>query len=597
MPSHQQRVRWSTLSGRAAVLWALVAACLVWALLPTLSRSHLEGFTYFAETMSMMVPDLSAADPLWSVNGAFFHLSRPGVIWAMAPLSTIAPGEGYDILMWLAMPVFLSGLVLVARLWTGASWLACVAALLVLPLALEANYYANDNLVATGLALWAMVLLLGRRDLPGAVAAGMLYALAVLCRLDQVLVGPFIAILAIFHVSSLRRAAIRLGAVAAGFVLLHAAFALLDPRAANLLYRIALVAEADALWERGAGPLGLTFARDASAALLAFGVGLPAIAAGALALLHRTRSDLAVAQDRLAAWRSRGVPILLLGYPVFIYALTFGKYYDPRGFMTMLPMLAPLAALGLQRWVVGPLLAHGEAPVGHPFRTALVASLITLPFLVPGVPLLPRVLPLPAETENAVPTLTGRIWYTEAWRTWQTRGFHAPEARAAALVTALVQMDGPAIVVSTHWTDDRLLQNAMVVRGLVPVPVTLPDCGPVAEAWRGAAGDVIHHLRAHVPFIRPDSENTAALFLAHGAACLGSVPAARRIAFRPHGVFVSQDLATVALEPRHDAGFAMGDGDVERLRMLAADTLRRDGATDVDAAARTRFAEADRRLN
>ena len=90
----------------------------------------------------------------------------------MAPLSDLSPGNAYDLLMWLAMPVFLSGVILAGRLAGGASWLASVAALLLLPIAVEANFFNNDNLIAGGLSLWTMAVLLGRRGMAFAVLAG-----------------------------------------------------------------------------------------------------------------------------------------------------------------------------------------------------------------------------------------------------------------------------------------------------------------------------------------------------------------------------------------------------------------------------------------
>jgi len=169
-----------TLPRREIALWVAVTALLALAVSPVLTRSHVEGFTYFTETLSILLPDLSRADPLWSLTRDFFYMSRPGVIWAMAPLSDLSPGNAYDLLMWLAMPVFLSGVILAGRLAGGASWLASVAALLLLPIAVEANFFTNDNLIAGGLSLWTMAVILGRRGMAFAVLAGSLYSLAVL---------------------------------------------------------------------------------------------------------------------------------------------------------------------------------------------------------------------------------------------------------------------------------------------------------------------------------------------------------------------------------------------------------------------------------
>jgi hypothetical protein len=575
---------------RAVLLWAAVLALLAVALSPVLTRSHVEGFTYFTETMAFLVPDAARGDPLWAMNHRYFYLSRPGVVWAMAPLAQLAPGQAYDLLMWIALPVFLTGLVSFARVWSGARWLSCIAALLALPIAVEVNFFHNDNVLATGLSLWALVLVVGGRGAGAVAGAGVLYGLAVLCRLDQVLLGPFFAVLLVLPASSVAGALLRVAAMGLGFVLVHGAFALIDPQAANLILRIAVVAEADALWGRGAGaPLVLAI-RDSSAILIALGAGLPAMAAGAVALVASCRSGGARVWAR---------PALLILYPVFIYALTIGKYYDPRGVMVMLPMLAPLAALGIDRWIVGPLLGAPARP--GPLRGA-VAALILLPVFVPGVPLVERVLPIGRETENAPPTLTGRIWFTGAWRDWQTEGFHRPDAAAAALVRGLLAGGiSPVVVVTSAWTDDRRLQHAGVTGGFAPAGPAPGPCAGVAERWEHGDGTVLIHLRAHVPFLPDADVNSAALFLARGADCLRSVPEPARVAVSAHGVDVTRQRPATGLRSRPGGAFRITDDDIAALEDRAAGTLRaQDGAapgSDVDALAEARLAAVVRRLD
>ncbi len=102
------------------LLWFGVVTLIAYTLLPIMTRSHLEGFTYLTETMSLLLPDIAATDPLWDIGSSYFYLSRPGTIWLMAPLSKLVPGSGYTLLMWLAMPVFLFGMVVlsgVSGLW------------------------------------------------------------------------------------------------------------------------------------------------------------------------------------------------------------------------------------------------------------------------------------------------------------------------------------------------------------------------------------------------------------------------------------------------------------------------------------------------
>ncbi|KPQ15166.1 MAG: hypothetical protein HLUCCO18_12920 [Rhodobacteraceae bacterium HLUCCO18] len=590
-----------TLPRREIALWVAVTALLALAVSPVLTRSHVEGFTYFTETLSILLPDLSRADPLWSLTRDFFYMSRPGVIWAMAPLSDLSPGNAYDLLMWLAMPVFLSGVILAGRLAGGASWLASVAALLLLPIAVEANFFTNDNLIAGGLSLWTMAVILGRRGMAFAVLAGSLYSLAVLCRLDQVLLAPFFAVLAILPAPSLRWAVARWAAMAVGFGIVHGLFALLDPQAANLLFRIAVVTEADGMWSRDTVTLALMILRDAAAALMAFGLGLPAIIAGAVVLYARARSAARHASGSVDGLRIWAMPLLLIGYPFVIYGLTVGKYYDPRGFITMLPMLAPLAAIGLDRWVIGPLRrAPRAAPAaGRSTWTALMAALLLLPVFVPGVPILPAVLPLPAETENAPPTMTGRIWYGGAWRDWQEREFHQHDRAAERLVETLIAQQAEAAVVAAGWNEDRRLQNVLAAQGFEPLEETGTACAPVAELWSHPDGARVHLVRMHIPFLRNWVLTSASLYVAHGADCLRSVPDDRRFALDPIGVLVTRNDDAERLSADADGHFRMTDDDLERFAERAGNTIRSYGAESdpVAATAQAVVRRARERLN
>lgn len=555
---------------RLGLAWVIVLALLILALSPVLTRSHVEGFTYFTELMSMLLPDLSAAEPLWTANTGYYYMSRPGIIWAMAPLSAIAPGNGYNLLMWFALPVILSGLVMASRSLTGASWLSCFAALLVLPIVIEANYFHNDNVLAVGLSAWAVALVVATKSGGGAFAAGMLYSAAVLCRLDQVLLGPFFAMLLVLRASSVSEAMRRAVSMALGFVLVHGLFGLLDVEPVNPLHRISVVSDAVASWERGGLPLSFMVLRDLSALLMAVGLGLPAIIAGAIALVRKGCIEVSAEEGAWKLFQARALPVLLIGYPFVIYALSAFRYYDPRGYMVMLPMLAPFAAMGLQRWVIGPLSGfRGNAAPPTAWQGAITAFLV-IPFLVPGVPLLSNVIRLPVETENAAPTLTGRIWYTGSWRIWQERGFHTPEREMDAFLQGFVDRGDPAaLVLSTTWTNDRRFQNRLAKSGFSPTESLFPACAPVSETWSHPSGTVVTHVRMHLPALPLIEQHTAALFLTHGADCIASVPQEQRYAFQFYGIYLTHGGEWATLEPSDNGYFVLSDANLERLKELA----------------------------
>ncbi|MEM9349082.1 MAG: hypothetical protein AAGA47_02395 [Pseudomonadota bacterium] len=565
-----------TSASRGVMALVVVLIVCAFALLPALTRTHLEGFTYFTETMSLL-PDLSLADRLWQVNQEFFYLSRPGMVWAMAPFSALSPGNGYAMLMALATPLFLVGAVLLARNVSSASWPACLAALLAVPITLEAQFFYNDNVLACALSLWAMILVLWSRQPMSLALAGAIYSAAVLVRLDQVLLAPYFALLVVLLSANWRELLIGICAALAGFLALHLAVAAFDPEAANPLARFAISTRADALWERSTGPLAQTLLSDAATASLAFGLGLPAIFAGAVAALKGGQSFFA----------SKARVRLVIYYPTFIYLLTIGKYYDPRAFLIMVPFLLPLAALGLDRWVFEPIL---NARAGRP----LIAAVLLAPILIPGAPLLHSLPSVQPETESPVPSLTGRIWHHGAWRAWQETQFRAPDREAERLAQTIIGSGSETLVLSSFWNSDRRLQHALASAGFEPVPSQGP-CAAVADTWAHSSGARALHLRAHVPFLPNAPVHSAALFLAEGRACLKNTPAERRIAIWRHGAAVNTpDFREAKMTQSPDGFFRVTDADIETLARLAQETLAAE-ANGVDPT--ERFGELKARLN
>ena len=557
----------TSLGRKTVVLWGLVLGLILVALSPTLSRSHVEGFSYLTETMSLLAPDFASAEPLWGAALSYFYLSRPGVVWAMAPLSALAPGAGYNILMWIALPIFLCSLVVVTKLWSKTTWLASVASLLFLPIVLDANFFFNDNIPAAAFSFCSLMLLLWTPRPIGIFCAGALFSLAILFRLDQILLLPLLCVLAVIGTLTFSGATARFGALVLGFVIVHIGMWSIEPDAANLLMRIKVVSTSELLWGR-ANPSTLAQAvRDLSAFVIAAGIGLPAIIAGIVIVVCRAYN----AWTGLARPFERGfvLSVLLLTYPLAIYAVTLGKYYDPRGFLTMVPMLAPLTAVGLDRWVFSP----WERKGGNGTRThMLLATVMVAPFFLPGVPLLQAILPIPTETENAPQSLSGRIWYSDSWRDWQSR-FSDLDADQVRLLNVAMDAPSPAIVVTSSWNKDRALQNAIAVAGFRPTESQIAACTLASEVWAHRDGAVIYHLRTHVPFKVGIYQNTAAVYLAHAKNCLGAVPAEQRLSIEPYGVAVARQALDRSFAPSPDGIFRISDADLSALESIAETTL------------------------
>ncbi|WP_341367867.1 hypothetical protein [Yoonia sp. BS5-3] len=569
-------------------LWLGLLVILALVLLPTLSRSHVEGFTYLTETMSLLWRDVSATDPIWDISYRYFYVSRPGTIWLMAPLSALVPGAGYDLLMWIMMPAAFSGLIVLTKLWTGATWLGCTAALLFIPLMLDVQFFHNDNLAAFSFAVWGLALVTWSKRGIAIFAAGMFLAIAILCRLDQLLLLPLFFGIAVIGAPRISVAALRVGLMAAGVLAMHGLAALLDPQVVNLFYRIDVVTGADALWRRGNFSFGIKVLRDSAAAMLAFGAGLPAILYGYKILAERRRD----AQSEGLLAPNHLLLLLLLIYPVLIYGVTVGKYYDPRGFMTVVPLIAPAIALAIDRHILLPISDHDP---NDPEQRKLPLALMLLFLVVPGVPPIADFTAIRPESENAVPTLTGRVWYGHSWRHWQ-QGFERAEDEATALMDAVQETSEPAIIISTQWTLDRLLQSTMATQGYRPVPSQLDACQDYVEAWQKPGGSTLYHLRTHVPFFPNGEVYTAALFQLFGENCIRQFDPNRRFTMTTIIAATAETKREITLTPEPGGFFKVPDSALETLAADAYDTLV-EGDPDIDAVAEVLLGRAHAVLN
>lgn len=570
--------------------WCIVLALLAFALQPALTRSHLEGFTYLTETMSMLAPDYSATEPLWRAGVEYFYLTRPGAIWAMAPFSVLFPGNGYQVLMWVTTPVFLSGLIVVARVWTGASWLACFAALLFIPIAIEVNFFTNDNVLAACFSLWGMVCLLRAKRLVFVVLAGALLCLAVLCRLDQVMLGPLFVVLAALKADTLRGAVLRCVMLGLGFLFICAAGAFIDPNAINILDRIAVARGVFVNWGYAEPTLMQQIGRDASTALIAFGLGLPALTLSVLVLLLQSTKSKTDRIPWLGLSRALAYCVVLLVYPLFVYAMTIGLYLDPRGFLTIVPMLIAIVARGLDALILGPLLSPGAFRSEGALNRGIIFATILGPVFVPVINEF-------EETESAAPHIFGRIWSADAWRDWQGY-FSEMDETAERLIATMSRAPSSSVVVTWDWTSDRQFQNRLVARGFRPADVTEPQCLQNAEVWQNTDGAEVYHLRMHIPFAPGPVENTTAFFIDSGSDCLRMFPQETRYSIGGALLFpwAKPHLATAQTE--------MGWYQVTDEILETWDTTARrwmievdGGSGDVDALAQRMVFDADILLN
>ncbi|MEM1344452.1 MAG: hypothetical protein AAGI34_07700 [Pseudomonadota bacterium] len=547
---------------RAIGLWALLLALYTLFLLPGLGRVHVEGFGYLSETLAMLFPDIAAADPIWSANYRFFYLSRAGVIWLLSALTPLAPSGAYALVFWLAMPFYVGGLILLTRLWSGTSWLAAVAALLCFPILFEATFFFNDNVLGVSLSLWGLIILVWSNRLAWAALAGALLSVAVLCRLDQVLLLPLFLFLAALPAPTLTAGLLRAGLLALAAVLVHALAGLIDPDVANVVARARQIVEIDALWERGNFSLPRLIQRDASTAVVAFSMALPAVLAGVAALLPRTLSQARQARTLMSLARALARPACFLLYPLAVYVITIGKYYDPRAFLTVLMLLTPLAALGLQRWVIAPLLASQTARLKRRhLPAALVGLALVGPVLIPAVPSFP-------EFESQATLLTGRVWQTAAWQRWQD-GVRERDGRIEAVVGAtLTRQD--SVVLTSSWTRERSIQHSLLKQGFTPSRSNIEACTRLLEVWQHPEhAGTLYLVRLRMPFV-PDWRDYTAAFYRIAAPCLRAFPPEQRFALVQRA---APDLDAVVLGIGTDGLIRVSEADLAAYDALSAQQL------------------------
>lgn len=570
--------------------WCIVLGLLLWALQPVLTKSHLEGFTYITETMSILAPDFRAAEQLWGVGADYFYLTRPGTIWVLAPFSALVPGDGYQLLMWVVTPIFLSGLIIVAKTWSGASWLASFAALLFVPIAIEANFFANDNVLAASFSLWGMVLLLRTERFIFVALAGALLGLALLCRLDQVMLVPLFGAFAALKGDTLKAAFLRCVILLAGFLALCLAGLLVDPDAVNIVDRIAVAKGIFSSWGYTQPSLLGQIGRDVLTARIAFGLGFPAIVLGMLVIIQKFPKGMADVVPWLGLSRPLIYTIMLLVYPVLVLAMTTGLYLDPRAFLTIIPMLLAIVARGLDVLVFRPLLVAGEFRRETPLNRSVIFVAVLGPLFVPVIPEL-------EETESPVPYIFGRIWHVDSWTNWQSY-FPRTEETADRLIDTISDKPSSSVVTTWTWTSDRQFQNRLAVAGFVPTNVSVTACLQNSEVWVNRDGVEVYHLRMHIPFAPLPIANTTGLFIDSGFDCLRLFPEETRYSIG--GAVLFSWAKPLLATARTELGWYRLEDDV----LIRMDTAARrwmvtanDGLVGVDAAARQKVFEADAILN
>ena len=488
-----------------AGLLAGIAVLLAWFTLPALGSTYNEGFqtSIVMNAYAVLHGGLADVDPLHGLNNDFLFYTRLGVSIALAGLIKVGlpAAAAFRLLMLASLALLVAANAgLLAWRYRIHPLLACVPVLL-FPGLFESAWFFNDNVLSAALSSTALLLFWSRVSLPATAGAAALWGLAVACRSDAALIAPAFAILGWFALPTwgtrLRHALVA-GPIAVAIpVLIYAGFGL------NILDILPLTRRATELWARKE-----TWAHVLQPFLKGFALpGLLALAAGAVAVLRRRR------------WLEA---LLCLVVPL-LYVAAYGRMLSEVRYL--LPLTPFFGILMIEGWNALQAASPGRRrAAGAAFALALLTCV--LPPSVPGRPLHF----MAADHDMPRPAL-GRIWSPLLGMWWNRTLDEGAVALASALEASIAQAAAQpgrtALVVSTDWSPDRMLDLILRERGFTLDQSAAPAaCRTIAETFtRGGtqdgarnAGVRVVHLRPHIPII--PTERAAVNWEALGVPCL-----------------------------------------------------------------------------
>lgn len=498
--------------------WVGLALAGAWLAGPIVRAQHLEGYTANLKSIALMANrgQLERQDLLTPAITEFIYFTRAGVIGLLRGGELLlGPRTEWDFrgLMILSLAAILAGSVFVARRVDGVRPLAALAALLVIPGVTENALFFNDNLPSAAFAIGGLALSAAFDRKWALFCAGMLLAMAVLCRLDAVLLAPAIGGMAWLRHSAWRPVLKYLVATALGLLLGLVIGALVT--GATPLDAI--------LASRGFGPnLSLT------TPLLVF------------ALFIGTGGALLLALGAWVAWRRwtglpnrwRRVAVLML-YPAAMLAVALILANELRYIHPLLtPFLALYGGNGVQAMAAGLKGRHRRAAL------AGIAAVV-LPMLVPPVLVVVR---------DGPRSPTGRLWMPILWWQWEDAMSGSIERIDATVEQA--ERTKLTVLVSTHFNDDFFLKQRLLVSGwqIQPAPVVFPGCSGFVVYEKN--GHTVAHVRTEREYGRllaPKSE-IRALLIDRSLAC-APLRAADRSFLTTWGDDSRQFFPTDSLDP------------------------------------------------
>jgi hypothetical protein len=447
---------------------------------PALWSQHPEAFTAQTQSIAWLQAQAPGVehDPIFPWVPRFIYRSRSGVVDALSWAYQVSghPGDwAYRALTLVSLGALLAASVSFARAWSGASRAWLWWAVLLLPGAVELGFFFNDNVVAAACAALAMACLPPRRlAWWRVVAAGIWFAVGILCRADTVLTGPVLIGLVVCSHPTWR---VRLQGV-------------------TLMFATSVLVLLLSAWTHGFSVLdAIDIGQQFSAAsvfklerwALVHGYFLGVVSIVALAL-----GGCRAFREIRAAYGLVGVLTLII-YPGLVFLLA------PRAteLRYILPLMIPCLLIVLVHgWQIG---LSGWQALPERMRLARLLAALAVVVGVFGPPAFVYVTDGPR-------ALVGRVGSTWLW--WQWNGQVAAGMSRLDTLVADLAKGQRHVVVSTHYNDDLYFRLRLVEAGFRHMPVS--ELGPacrVTARYRRANQELFHvrteHLYGRSPWPLP----------------------------------------------------------------------------------------------
>ena len=419
----------------------LICLYLTW---PAFNAVHLEGFTAQTESIALLMSRAPGIehDPYLPLVSQFIYQTRSAVIDGMALIYELFPNAGdraFQGVVLASYCLLLAASVLFARRWGGMSPVFPFFALILTQGIAETSFFFNDNIVSAALACAGLALISQKSAKTAWMACGIFMALAILSRLDAVLMVPVVMGIVFYSYKDnyKRFVACSVIVLTTGALLIASAiyhgFSLLDVLfvAGKFVNQVIDEPTHDKyrlVWIR------ILFIGLSSLPLLLIGIWIN--------------------WQKLKSQHSYIGLVTFIVYPVLL-AIFAPKATEVR---YIFPLLSPLIALhvgtGMQ-WVYQQI--HDKYS-GKKYWYAVAATGFAL--VVAAMP------PALVKMYDGPRGIFGRLWSPVSWAHWQA-SVHQSSGRSKNLVAALDDRR-TNILVSTHYNDEFYMRLRLIEAGFIP---------------------------------------------------------------------------------------------------------------------------------